>query len=80
MQSLTRTWLGILASSGIHSVLMQRRVILEDLNPSGMMNNRRLSRAISDLGWHGFWMMLEAKAEMYGREFRVISRWEPTSQ
>ena len=24
--------------------------------------------------------MLEAKSEMYGRDFRVISRWEPTSQ
>ena len=24
--------------------------------------------------------MLEAKAVMYGREFRVIDRWEPTTQ
>ena len=55
-------------------------VILEDLNTSGMMKNCRLSRAISDLGWHSFRTMLEAKAEIYGREFRVISRWEPTSQ
>ncbi|WP_368667616.1 RNA-guided endonuclease InsQ/TnpB family protein [Synechocystis sp. LEGE 06083] len=55
-------------------------VILEDLNTVGMMKNRRLSRAISDLGWRSFRTMLEAKAEMYGRDFRVISRWELTSQ
>ncbi|MGB3693180.1 MAG: RNA-guided endonuclease TnpB family protein, partial [Spirulinaceae cyanobacterium] len=55
-------------------------IILEDLNVSGMVKNRKLSRAISDLGWRSFRTMLEAKALMYGREFRVIDRWEPTSQ
>ncbi|MEG4346416.1 RNA-guided endonuclease TnpB family protein [Microcoleus sp. A003_D6] len=55
-------------------------IVLEDLNVSGMMKNRKLSRAISDLGWRSFRTMLEAKSSMYGRDFRVISRWEPTSQ
>jgi len=55
-------------------------IVLEDLNVSGMMKNRKLSRAISDLGWRSFRTMLETKSEMYGRDFRVISRWEPTSQ
>ncbi|MEG4456951.1 RNA-guided endonuclease TnpB family protein [Microcoleus sp. N9_A1] len=55
-------------------------IVLEDLKVSGMMKNRKLSRAISDLGWRSFRRMLEAKLEMYGRDFRVISRWEPTSQ
>jgi putative transposase len=55
-------------------------IILEDLNVSGMLKNRKLSRAISDLGWRQFRIFLEGKAEKYGREFRVISRWEPTSQ
>ena len=55
-------------------------IVLEDLNTSGMLKNRKLSRAISDLGWRSFRTMLEAKSEMYGRDFRVISRWEPTSQ
>ena len=55
-------------------------IVLEDLNVSGMMKNPKLSRAISDLGWRSFRTMLEAKSEMYGRDFRVISRWEPTSQ
>ena len=55
-------------------------IVLEDLNTSGMLKNRKLSRAISDLGWRSFRTMLEVKSEMYGRDFRVISRWEPTSQ
>jgi len=53
---------------------------LEDLNVSGMVKNRKLSRAISDLGWRAFREMLTAKAAMYGREATIIDRWEPTSQ
>ncbi|CAD5945118.1 RNA-guided endonuclease InsQ/TnpB family protein [Planktothrix agardhii] len=55
-------------------------IVLEDLNVSGMIKNRKLSRAISDLGWQYFRTMLEAKSVMYGRDFRVIDRWTPTSQ
>ncbi len=55
-------------------------IVLEDLNVSGMVKNRKLSRAISDLGWRQFRALLEGKAEKYGRDFRVISRWEPTTQ
>jgi len=55
-------------------------IVLEDLNVAGMIKNRKLSRAISDLGWRQFRTYLEEKAEKYGRELRVISRWEPSSQ
>ena len=55
-------------------------IALEDLNVSGMVKNRKLSRAISDLGWRSFRTMLVAKGEMYGREVKIISRWEATSQ
>jgi len=55
-------------------------IVLDDLNTSGMLKNRKLSRAISDLGWRSFRDMLKAKSERYGRDFRVISRWEPTTQ
>jgi putative transposase len=55
-------------------------IVLEDLNVSGMVRNRKLSRAISDLGWRTFRTFLEAKSEKYGRDFRVIDRWEPTSK
>ena len=55
-------------------------ISLEDLSVSGMVKNRKLSRAISDLGWRAFREMLVAKGQMYGREVNIISRWEPTSQ
>ena len=56
-------------------------VALENLNVSGMVKNRRLSRSISEQGWRMFRTMLEYKATRYkGREVVVISRWEPTSQ
>ncbi len=55
-------------------------IVLEDLNVSGMVKNRKLAKAISDMGWRQFRTMLEAKAQMYGRDFRVIDRWTPTSQ
>lgn len=55
-------------------------ITLEDLNVSGMVKNRRLSRAISMQGWRKFRVLCEAKSEKLGRKFVVISRWEPTSQ
>ena len=55
-------------------------IVLEDLNVSGMVKNRKLSRAISLQGWREFRTLCEAKSEKYGRTFTVINRWEPTSQ
>jgi len=55
-------------------------IALEDLNVSGMVKNRKLSRVISLQGWRAFRTLLEGKAAKYGRTFTVISRWEPTSQ
>ena len=55
-------------------------IALEDLNVSGMVRNRCLARAISDAGWRQFRTLLEAKGKRYGRDVRVIDRWEPTSQ
>ncbi len=55
-------------------------VAIEDLAVANMAKNRRLSRAISDLGWRQFRTLLEYKGARYGRRVEVISRWEPTSQ
>ena len=55
-------------------------IVLEDLNVSGMVKNRKLARVISLQGWREFRPLCEAKSEKFGREFKVISRWEPTSQ
>jgi putative transposase len=55
-------------------------IIWEDLNVSGMLKNRKLSRAISQQGWREFRTFCETTSEKFAREFQVISRWEPTSQ
>ena len=55
-------------------------ISLEDLNVSGMVKNRKLSRSISQQGWREFRILLENKSAKLDREFVVISRWEPTSQ
>jgi putative transposase len=55
-------------------------IILEDLNVSGMVKNRKLARVISLQGWREFRFLCEAKSEKLGRTFRVIDKWEPTSQ
>jgi len=55
-------------------------ISLEDLNVSGMVKNRKLSRVISLQGWRAFRELLKGKSEKLGRELVIINRWEPTSQ
>ena len=55
-------------------------VVLEDLNVSGMLKNKKLARTIADAGWRQFRILLESKAEQYDRQVVVINRWLPTSQ
>lgn len=68
-------------------LIIENQIIsLEDLLVSGMLKNRRLARAISQQGWAMFRAMCEAKAVKYlmpsgyGRDVRIINRFEPTSQ
>lgn len=55
-------------------------ICVEDLNVSGMIKNRRLSRAISDVGWYALRQMLEYKSRYRGRRLAVIDRWTPTTK
>jgi putative transposase len=55
-------------------------VVLEDLNVSGMLKNRKLARSIADAGWRQLRTLLESKAAQYNRQVVVINRWLPTSQ
>ena len=55
-------------------------IAIEGLNVSGMVKNRKLSKAISDAGWHSFKQLLTAKCDKYNRQLVVIDRWEATSQ
>jgi putative transposase len=57
-----------------------RTIVVEDLNVSGMLANRRLSRTIADLGFSEFRRQLEYKAEMAGSTVVVADRWFPSSK
>ena len=56
------------------------RITIEDLNVSGMLKNRWLSRAISDASWCSLRWMLEYKAKMAGVELVVADRWFASSK
>ena len=56
------------------------RVVIEDLNVSGMMKNRRLARALADAGMAGFLGKLVYKCLWYGAEVVEVSRWFPSSR
>lgn len=55
-------------------------IVMEDLNISGMMKNRRLSRAIADVGMYEFRRQLTYKAYYAGCEVKVVNRWYPSSK
>jgi putative transposase len=54
-------------------------VAVEDLCVTGLARTR-MAKSVHDAGWSAFTGMLAYKARLYGREFRRIGRFEPTSQ
>ncbi len=57
-----------------------RVIVLEDLHVSGMLKNRKLSRAIADVGLYEFRHQIEYKAQFAGSQVLLASRWEPSSK
>lgn len=55
-------------------------VIAESLKIKNMMHNRKLSRAISDVGWGGFLSKLKYKSERGGKLFVQIDTFCPSSK
>jgi putative transposase len=55
-------------------------IVLEDLNVSGMVRNRKLARVISQQGWSQFVTFLKYKSVMYGREVVQVDRFYPSSK
>ncbi len=55
-------------------------VCVETLNVQGMMRNRRLSRAIADVGWSGLVTHLEAKMQAQGGHLVRVDRFFPSTQ
>jgi len=56
-----------------------RAVTVEDLCIRGLARTP-LAKSVHDAGWSAFTGMLEYKARRYGREFRRVGRFVPTSQ
>lgn len=55
-------------------------ICVETLAVKNMVQNPKLARAISDVGWGEFVSQLEYKAEWYGRNLVKIDKWYPSSK
>ncbi|HBY3248656.1 TPA: transposase, partial [Clostridioides difficile] len=55
-------------------------ITIEDLNVTGMMKNKHLSKAISSQKFFEFRTKLTAKCKQNNIELRVVDRWYPSSK
>ena len=55
-------------------------ITIEDLNVSGMMKNKHLSKAVASQKFNEFRTKLQAKCNENGIELRVVDRWFPSSK
>lgn len=55
-------------------------VCIEDLNVKGLIRNRKLSKAISDVSWGQFRTLLEYKCKIYQKLLIKIGRFVPSSK
>ncbi len=53
---------------------------MEDLNVSGMMKNRHMSKAIAGQKLHEFVRQMEYKCEKIGAKFFQADKWFPSSK
>ena len=56
------------------------RLVIENLNVSGMLANRRLAQAISDAGWAEFARLLAYKQAWHNGTLMIADRWYPSSK
>ena len=55
-------------------------ITIEDLNVSGMMKNRHLSKAVASQKFYEFRTKLKTKCDDNGIELRIVDRWYPSSK
>jgi putative transposase len=56
------------------------RIVIEDLNVNGMLQNKKLARSISDAGFGELRRQLEYKSKWHGVELVVADRFFPSSK
>src|SRR5215471_7157086 len=72
-------------TDGVHKLTTRlaqtyQEIVLEDLHVKGMVQNRKLARAMSDMGLGMFRQMLIYKAAVSGAQIIVADRWLPSSK
>lgn len=60
--------------------MLPKRVVMENLNVSGMMKNKRLSSAIGEMCFYEFIRQIKYKCEWNGIEFVRVDRFYPSSK
>ena len=55
-------------------------ITIEDLNVSGMMKNKHLSKAVASQKFYEFRTKLKVKCDANGIELRIVDRWYPSSR
>ncbi|MDZ8262978.1 RNA-guided endonuclease TnpB family protein [Nostoc sp. ChiQUE01b] len=55
-------------------------VVIEDLNIKGMLANRKLAKAVLDMGFYELRRQLTYKCKLYGSKLVVVDRWFPSSK
>ena len=66
----------------VHEIVSTRPefIVIEDLNVSGMLKNRHLSRAIAESEFYYFRTLLERKCREFGIELRIVDRFYASSK
>ena len=55
-------------------------IAVEELNVTGMLRNRGLARAVSDVGHSAFAQQIRYKARLYNTRLVIADRWYPSSK
>ena len=60
--------------------MLPKQVVMEDLNVTGMMKNKHLSKAVQEQGFYEFIRQMRYKCEWNGIEFIQVPRFYPSSK
>jgi putative transposase len=80
LQSIRIEYVRLIVNSLVKANNLPSYVSIEDLNVSGMMKNRHLSKAIQQQMFYYFRKYLEERCRKYGVELRTIDRFYPSSK
>lgn len=59
---------------------LSKTIVIEDLNVSGMLKNKKLAKAIANIGLYEFRRQLEYKCNWHGKNLVIANRFYPSSK